>query len=44
MLRTKKILTAIAIVLMATVGTVTTAAPAQAADAKMYKLGGGWCC
>jgi hypothetical protein len=43
MLRTKKILTAIAVVLMATVGTVATSAPAQA-DAKVYKLGGGWCC
>lgn len=41
MFDTKKIVAAFAIALMATVGTV---APAQAAGAKMSRVGDGWCC
>lgn len=41
MLRTRKIIAAFAIALMATVGTV---APAQAAGVKMSRVGDGWCC
>jgi hypothetical protein len=38
---TKKIIAALAIVLMATAG---TAAPAHAGTDKTSKVGGGWCC
>jgi hypothetical protein len=38
---TKKIIAAMAIALMAAAGTV---APAEAAGAKMSRVGDGWCC
>lgn len=41
MLNTKKIITAFAIALMATVGTV---APAEAAGVKLSRVGDSWCC
>lgn len=40
---TKKIITAVAVVLMAALGTVGAAAPAQAGGPTMTRTG-GWCC
>lgn len=44
MLPTKKIITAFALALMATVGTVGTVAPAEAGGTKTTRVGDGWCC
>lgn len=44
MLNFKKTITACAIALMATVGTVGTVAPAEAGGAKTTRVGEGWCC
>ena len=41
MFKTKKLISAFAIALMATVGTV---APAEAAGVKLSRIGDNWCC